>query len=277
MKGLPTSCYRRCLSSIIAMSKPTIVAVHGAWHSPEYLEPLTKVLESHGYSVRAVALPSVIDEGTTPPEDPRDDVVAVRKVIEEVLEGGSNVLVVPHSYGGIPATSALKDLDTASRKAAGKSTSVIGLAPIAAYTIREGDDIATGQDLPSGERIEMHGIKGPLNFIRPEFQPAKVFYGDLPPDVAEKWVAKLRPILRTALWGLKSEYSAHKDIPVHYLVCTEDVANPPAAQRLIIKKMQDDGSNVRVEEIKSSHSPFLSMPERTSDFIRRSAGEEIPE
>ena len=34
-------------------------------------------------------------------------------------------------------------------------------------------------------------------------------------------------------------------------------------------------AKVRVEEVASSHSPFLSMPERVAEFIRRSAGENI--
>lgn len=259
------------------MTKPTLVAVHGAWHSPAYLEPLSKVLQSHGYTVRAVSLPSVVDEGTTPPEDHRCDVPAVRKAVEEVLEGGSDVLVVCHSYGGFPTTSAVKGLDPKSRAAAGKSTAVVGVAAIASYVVREGEDLPTSHGLPRGEIIEMHGIKGPLNYIRPEFDPAQKFYGDLPTDEAAKWVALLRPMLRTALWTLQSEYSAHKDIPFHFLVCTEDQVLPVATQREFIKRLQDDGGNVRVEEIKSSHSPFLSMPDRTSDFIRRSAGERIPE
>jgi pimeloyl-ACP methyl ester carboxylesterase len=259
------------------MTKPTIVAVHGAWHSPEGWQPLTKVLQSHGYVVRAVALPSVVDEGTEPPQDPRDDIVAVRKVVEEVLDGGSNVLVVPHSYGAIPTTSAVRGLDTRSRTAVGKTTSVVGLAPISAFVLAEGKDILTGQDAPAGEPVDMHETRGPLNFPKPEYDAPNKFYADLPKEDADKWVAKLRPMLRTALWTLKSEYSAHKDIPIHYLVCTEDTAFPAAGQRALIKKMQEDGADVRVEEVKSSHSPFLSMPERTSDFIRRSAGENLPE
>src|SRR5690242_14165031 len=109
------------------MTKPTIVAVHGAWHSPECWQPLTEILQTHGYSVRAVALPSVVDEGAQPPSDPRDDIAAVREAILAVLEG-SDVLVVPHSYGGIPTTSAVKGLDRKSRLAQGKATSVVGLA-----------------------------------------------------------------------------------------------------------------------------------------------------
>jgi pimeloyl-ACP methyl ester carboxylesterase len=258
------------------MARPTIVLVHGAWHSPEYFKPLSRVLQSHSYNVRSVALPSVVDEGMIPPTDPKDDIAAVRTVVQEELDGGHDVVVVPHSYGGIPTTSAILGLDPKSRKAAGQATSVVALGPISSFIIGAGKDLCTGQDAPPGEKLGIYGLKGPLNFIEPSFDAENIFYGDLPRQDAESWAAKLRPMLRTALWTLKSEYSAHKDIPVSYLVCTEDRALPEKTQRLIIKKIQDDGALVRVEEVKSSHSPFLSMPERTSDFIRRTAGEQIP-
>ena len=258
------------------MTKPTIVAVHGAWHGPECWRPLAKVLQSHGYNVRAVALPSVVDEGSQPPEDPRDDIAAVREAILAVLEEGSDVLVVPHSYGGIPTTSAVKGLDKESRQADGKQTSVVGLAPISAFIAREGEDLCTCQGLEPGERVDAYKIKGPLNFTNVD-DAANKFYGDLSKGEADKWIAELRPMLRTALWTLKSEHSAHKHVPVHFLLCTEDQAFSAAAQRAVIKRLEDDGASVRVEEVKSSHSPFLSMPARTSDFIRRSAGEDLPE
>ncbi|ETN45237.1 uncharacterized protein HMPREF1541_10114 [Cyphellophora europaea CBS 101466] len=258
------------------MSKPTIVTVHGAWHSPAHFEPLARILRQHGYTVVSVSLPSVVDRGTTPLEDPRDDIRAVRDVVVQILDAGDDVVLVPHSYGGIPASSAVRALDSRSRSAAGKSTSVIGVAAISAYVAREGDDIATAQDLPSGERAELYAIDGLNNYIQSELNPHKLFYADIPESEAEKWTAMLRPMLRTALWTNKSEYSAHKDIPIHYLVCNQDRALPKDTQWLFINKVRQDGGSVRVEEVEASHSPFLSMPDRTSDFIRRSAGENLP-
>lgn len=82
------------------MSKPTIILVHGAWHSPTHFGPLSKALKAHGYQVRTPELPSVIEKGTKPPDDVRADAIAVRAAVQEVLDSGSNALIVPHSYGG---------------------------------------------------------------------------------------------------------------------------------------------------------------------------------
>ena len=92
------------------MSKPTIVSVHGSWHSPKHLEPLVKVLEDHGYRCVAAALPTM---GTTehPPKMLADDIKAVRDTVEEELEQGNDVVVAAHSYGGHVANRALVGLD----------------------------------------------------------------------------------------------------------------------------------------------------------------------
>ena len=147
------------------MTKPTIVFVHGAWHRPAHFEPLSQVLHSHGYPTRAVALPSVVEEGETPPEDPRTDITAIGKVIDEVLKGGSNVLVVPHSYGGIPTVSAVKGLDARTRLAAGYATHVIGIAAISAFLGKKGESLPTSIGLPTiepGVYPNLYSNKGEL-------------------------------------------------------------------------------------------------------------------
>lgn len=259
------------------MVLPTVVLVPGAWHTPAYYEPVAGLLRCFGYNTRSVALPSAVVEGATPPEDHRADIFAIRGVVEEALNAGSDVVVVPHSYGGVPTTGALVGLDRHSRTAAGHQTAVIAIAAIASFILPKGKDIASGQGLPSGERLEQYSISGPLNHFQKELDPANIFYHDLPAEDAEHWVAELKPFLRKALWEQVSEYAAYHDIPVHYLVTKDDRALKASTQQRIIDNIIADGGHVRVEEIKSGHSPMLAMPERTSDFIRRSAGEKIPQ
>jgi hypothetical protein len=60
---------------------------------------------------------------------------------------------------------------------------------------------------------------------------------------------------------LKSEasYAAWKDIPTTYVM---------------IADARGKGANIDVERIQSSHSPFLSRPQRIADIVRRVAGRE---
>ncbi|KPI35478.1 uncharacterized protein AB675_10941 [Cyphellophora attinorum] len=255
------------------MSKPTIVFVHGAWHTPAHFEPLSKVLQSHGYSTRIVALPSVVPTGEAPPEDIRSDIFAVKEVLDDVLAGGANALLVPHSYGGIPTTSAVKGLDAQTRSADGHESHVVGLAPIAAFIPRQGEALGPCVDLPKGDHGKYPGDDKTC-YIPKEKVHDQMFNGMSEED-SQRWRDKLKSQGRNAMFLLESEYTASKDFPVHWLFCSNDHACMPDWQRLNIKKMREDGANVRVEEINADHSPYLSAIERTSDFIRRSAGESI--
>ena len=120
-------------------SKPMIVLVHGAWHSPFHFDPLTKYFQSHGYTVEAPHLPSIHANDITN-ITLTEDIAAVRKSILEALKS-SNVVVMAHSYGTIPSSGALEGLDTASRTSAGQSTSVTGFMIIAGVLLPLGTSV----------------------------------------------------------------------------------------------------------------------------------------
>lgn len=88
------------------MSKPVFVIVPGAWHHPDAFGPVMKQLDAAGYNSVGVTLPSV---GTEPPiKGFEPDVEAVRNAIHQVLDSGDDVVLVMHSYGGIPGSEATK-------------------------------------------------------------------------------------------------------------------------------------------------------------------------
>lgn len=83
-------------------------------------------------------------------------------------------------------------------------------------------------------------------------------------------MSKLKPhALATKL--AKSSGEAYRTIPSVYLICEEDNGIPPEAQEGMVKAAQDAGADLKAERLKSSHSPFLSRPEETADFLLRAA------
>ena len=252
--------------------KPTFVLVHGAWHRPVHGEKLVAALGRHGYHSVALALPSTVEPGAPVPEDSQADIDVIRQAIVDVLESGSDAIVVTHSYGGIPGMSALKDLDTASRRKAGFDTSVTALAGISTFFQPVGWDLRDGREENPRYLADMsEPAKLPI-----EGQSIPAFYADLPEDEAQKYTSLLRPMSLAALID-KCRFAAYEFVPVHYLLCTEDRAITYEGQKMIVKRIKDAGFDVRTETVASSHSPFLSMPERTADFLRRTAGEQVPE
>lgn len=260
------------------MSKPTFVLVHGAWHDPGHWGPLAKVLNSHGYKTITPKLPSVIDPDVADvkiiqSQDP--DISAVRMAILHELNHGSNVIVVPHSYGGTPTSSALRDLGQEARSAAGFSTYVEAIAGIATWLLPEGMD--QNQDQPVSVGSNMHEVRDTLLYVKTDPGHWKGFYGDMSREEADKWTALTKPACSLFALIQPSGYTAYEHIPVHYLRCSKDAAMLPLEQDLVINRIKANAkAKIRVEEIDSAHSPFLSRVEDTAIFLRRAAGEEIP-
>lgn len=116
------------------MSKPTIIFIHGAWHSPEYFNRVIALLEPLGYKCIAPSLPSV---GSKPPTKNLDqDIAVIRSAVVTELEQGNDVIVNAHSWGGIPSVSALDGLSKRERE--GKA-GVLKLAFIAAFLLTQDD------------------------------------------------------------------------------------------------------------------------------------------
>jgi pimeloyl-ACP methyl ester carboxylesterase len=255
------------------MTKPTLVLVHGAWHSPAHFKPLIEVLESHNYNVVAVTCPSSSRAATATPATFEDDCEAVRSVVLRELDS-ANVLVVAHSYGGVPASNALKSLSPSARTASNHATSVTGIAYVCAAALPAG---ITFLQAIGGQPLQIHDLGANDGFARVgEPGPEYYFYNDLPDDEAKHWASLLGlHSWKTATHGVV-EFEAYAEIPAHYLYCTKDQALELHVQKIMVAQAEaKSGRAFRTEELESSHSPFLSMPGKTADFIRRSAGEEV--
>ena len=119
-------------------SKPTFVLVPGNFLPPSYYSNIAKLLENYGFSTRLVTLPSTGSKSPLTSNEP--DVIAVRRVLEELSDSGKEIIVVAHSYGSIPACEAIQDLNYEQRSKLNKSGGVVRLVLIAAWLLREGEN-----------------------------------------------------------------------------------------------------------------------------------------
>jgi pimeloyl-ACP methyl ester carboxylesterase len=250
---------------------PTLVLVHGAWHSPKHFEPLTKVLKSHGYKTIGVECPSTNDTQTRSTFE--EDCEAVRSAILTEL-AAADVLVIAHSYGGAPASSALRDLSQTARSAAGHATSVVGIAYICAAVLPAG---ITFLDALGGKALAIHDLSADDGFVRvAEPGPAHYFYNDMSSSEVTHWASLLRPQSWIAVTDGVVNFEPYAEIPAYYLFCSKDQAIPVEGQKGMVAQAEaKSGKAFRTEELDCSHSPFLSLPEETAAFLRRSAGEKF--
>lgn len=251
------------------MPPPTLVLIHGAWHSPKHFEPLIKILDVHGYKSIAVDCPSTNDTQTLSTFD--DDCKAIRAAVLQELET-ADLLVVAHSYGGAVSSSALQGLSTSARSTSGHGTSVIGIAYVCAAVLPAGTAFL---DPFGGKALPIHDFSAGDGLVRvgppgPEYY----FYNDLPSSEAAHWASLLRPQAWIAITNGVIQSEAYTEIPAHYLFCSKDQAIPIEDQKGMVTQAEArSGKKFRTEELDCSHSPFLSVPEKTAEFVRRSAGE----
>lgn len=242
-----------------------IIFVPGAWHSPDCFNTVIKNLEKSGHSTDKVHLASVGPSKHL--SDFSGDVEAIRSHILRAVDAGLKVVVVAHSYGGIPANEAIKGLDYATRQKNGEQGGVVHLFFCCSFIIDEGYSLASafgGGDLPwydvSQDRLEAIPST-----------PAETFYNDMSEEDSRTAVVQLRPHSYQTFHS-KCTHAAWKVVPSTYLYCLNDAAIPIFVQRNMVENTAA-GYPIRTETVDASHSPFFSMPDEVADAIRRVVAE----
>ncbi|MEY2566683.1 MAG: hypothetical protein QOE35_1212 [Actinomycetota bacterium] len=228
--------------------KPTVVLVHGGWDNSSGWNAVVEKLQRRGYPVIA-------------PANPLRGLASDSAYISSVLatiEGP--IVLVGHSYGGAVITNAAVGHDN-----------VDALVYIAGFAPDEGESLVKLVTMNPGSQI------GPPTLITRPYPLAgggegvdlylkrdavkTAFAADLPRQITDQMYATQRPFSEEA-FGSASGAPAWKSIPSWYLVATEDHAIPPATQRFMA-----DRAGSHISQVRSSHVPQISQPEKTVDVI----------
>ncbi|KAL2072099.1 hypothetical protein VTL71DRAFT_11442 [Oculimacula yallundae] len=260
----------------MSTAKPTLIFVTGAWHSPRCWTKVVSLLTAHGYKTLTPALPSTLGSASA---TFADDLDTIRSSILSETTEGSDVVVVAWSYGSLPGASAIKGLarpkadreeeggKEGEEEGKGRRGYVIGLALMATGFCATGMSFlaGTGGSPPpfwsaSSSGFAEFTISGPA--LR-EF-----FYHDLPVEEGEEWVDALtKHSLNSLSEGGELVYAGWKDVPVWFLGTKEDVGLPFEVQKGLVEAARSEGGDVVMREVDSGHSPMLSKPEETVEFL----------
>lgn len=143
----------------MASSKPAIVIVPGSFCPASLYYTLVDLIQAAGYEAFVNNLPSA---SRNPPEKPatlEDDAVFFRGIIASLADQGKDVVVVAHSYGGIAATEAVKEVGKAERKAKGKQGGVVRIVYLTAIVLDEGSSSKENLGDPPPELVEMSKVR----------------------------------------------------------------------------------------------------------------------
>lgn len=202
--------------------------------------------ELSGFDVRTVKLPST---GTNPAS--LGDMYADADVIAQAAAAiDGPVVVVAHSYGGVPTTQALAD--------AGNVERIIYLA---AFQLDAGESLLSpsgGSLMPWARLHQRHGVGDYVEAMT----PMTIFYNDVEPVTARRAVSQLG-FQSYASMQQQLTKTAWKAIPSTYVICEVDNAIPLTMQESIAERADD------VHRLSTSHSPFLSQPAALAGLLSR--------
>ena len=245
--------------------KPTVVFVPGAWHSPEAFTAVSGPLEAAGYTTVGVKLASV--GAPKPLSGFEPDVANARAAIQKACDADQDVVIFMHSYGGVVGSECFKGLTKTERRKEGKTGGVAHLIYCCAFVLPEGVSLYNAlqnKPLPWFQISEDEMTVTPAT-------PEKIFYNDLDEKTAKEWTAKLR-VMSHEVFSSEVTYAGWKHVPATYLYCEQDNAIPLFAQKGMV---ENSGVEWRTESFDASHSPFLSIPDKVVEAIRRAAGETL--
>lgn len=117
--------------------KPTILLIPGAWHQGSAFEPVAHILRAQEYQAETITLPSAGGPTST---TAYDDAEHIRKTyLNDLVAQGKEIIIVMHSYGGIPGTECVKGLARRDLAAQGKNGGVVSLIYLSAFLVPAGE------------------------------------------------------------------------------------------------------------------------------------------
>jgi pimeloyl-ACP methyl ester carboxylesterase len=248
-------------------SSTTIIFVLGAWHSPTCYTKILSPLHSAGYTTSPVHLPTV--NPLKPQTDFSSDVQAIRTAINTAAELGQKVVLLVHSYGGIPTSEAVYGLDVASRAKEGLRGGVSHLVYCCSLLIPKGQSLMSAF---GGVGLPWWSISPDKTIVNP-LTPEEIFYNDMSASETASAISELKPHAYQAFSGIVT-HEAWRDVPTTYLFCLQDKAIPMHVQRMLVQEFAR-GAGIRTETVNASHSPFYSVPGEVVQAIRRAAVEDV--
>ncbi|OGM42347.1 hypothetical protein ABOM_007906 [Aspergillus bombycis] len=253
-------------------SKPTLLLISGAWHTPKSYSKFTQALRNNGYEVHVPRLPSM--NGANPPNaDLTTDTDLIHGYVESLVFAGRTVVVIMHSYGGQVGTNAVLDLGLNGRKKRGLTGGVSHLVYMCASLFTEGacildiakefgtaDQIANASDIL--ELFPREDLKALMAGPGVDDVDAENLVSTL-----TKWNgdAMLQPLERCA-W---------REIPATYIHTTKDAAVPFEFQKVMVEKARAQGGVFDTVELDAGHGVHLSMTTEVAKIIDRVVAREV--
>ncbi|KIW95182.1 uncharacterized protein Z519_03766 [Cladophialophora bantiana CBS 173.52] len=242
-----------------------IVIVPGSFSPASFYTNVVDALHAHGYEAIVQTLPS---SSRSPLNDERpatmeEDADLFRQIVQDLADQGKDVVIVTHSYGGIPGTECSRELSKAKRRAIGKEGGISRFVYVTSVVPTPGNSLKDlmGDLVPSFLQVEGDFMSHVIE------ESAKLTFSDLPFEEAKEWVKRM-PYHSALSFDGKLTYPGYNHIPVSFIICEKDVILPPEFQRSVIDGIErESGKKVDVHMLNTGHCPNASAPEDLASVI----------
>lgn len=95
---------------------PVLIVVPGSFAPAVLYDDFAKLLVKDGLDVRVVNPPSVGRRDPEPAATMSDDAAEIERVVTGVFNEGKDVVIMAHSYGGVPTTQSMQVLSRKNRQ-----------------------------------------------------------------------------------------------------------------------------------------------------------------
>jgi pimeloyl-ACP methyl ester carboxylesterase len=222
--------------------KSTLLLVHGAWMGPWQWDFLTPELDRHGIPFTRVALPSCGPEDG-PLGSLQDDAAAIEAAARDA---GNDVIVVAHSYAGVPTTQAVF------------GPNVQRIVYLGAFMPDDGRSLVSY--LPPGEFPPFVHMRddGATDLVK-ELVP--IHLGNECAAERTEWLTERLTLQGAGAVVTPIERASWRARPSTYIVLTNDHAIPTELQRYYAAQANTS------TEFSSDHLPMLSHPAALADAL----------
>lgn len=157
------------------MSKPSLLIITGSFALPEFYDNIVEAVSAKGYEIRTLHLQSVLPKNGVPreggPATMYDDASAIAEEVEILADHGKDVILIPHSYGGVPTTESLKGLAKSDREKQGKKGGVIRIAYMTCLVPELGvNAVGIMADVPAEYKLDLKINVRTLHFLPKPYQ-----------------------------------------------------------------------------------------------------------
>ncbi|KUJ24233.1 alpha/beta-hydrolase [Mollisia scopiformis] len=255
----------------MSTSKPSILFIPGSFALPEFYDVVLDPIKAQGYEIRALHLLTVgLTTGPREGAPPTmyDDAAFIAKEVEKLVDQEKDIILIGHSYGGIPLSQSTKGLGIEERKAQGKKGGIVKLAYMTCLVPDIGQSaMAMLTDVKEEHRVQFRLDERGWFHQNDIPRAASISFSDIPQEEGEAWIRRM-PAHSAVSFTNELTYAGYKDIPVSYLICEEDLVIPLRMQRDEIELIEKvSGKKVDVTSIKTGHIPPASQPQKVIDWI----------